>query len=75
LEHSEAPDIRPGRQAERGKSSKAFVANRSRRGFYGRIVWTSGREFGPKREGRDRAMKGMYKGVKAGRDRSEIDTA
>lgn len=53
---------------------KHFVANKSRRGFY-RVVWTSGWEFGPERERRDRAVKGMYKGVKAGRGRSEIDTA
>lgn len=66
--------LRIWRQAERGKCRKHFVANRSRRGFY-RVVWTSGREFGPERERRGRAAKGMYKGVKAGRGRSEIDTA
>lgn len=69
LEHFEAPDMTSVENRR-----KRFVANRSRRGFY-RVAWTNGREFGPERERRVRVAKGMYKGVKASRGRSEIDTA
>lgn len=62
-------DVRPSVENCR----KRFVTNKSRRGFY-RVVCTNRREFGPERERRDQAVKGMYKGVKTGRGRSEIDT-
>lgn len=69
LERSEAPDMTSGRAWKIVESVSSLT------GVVEDFVWMNGREFGPERERRDQTVKGMYKGVKAGRGRSEIDTA
>lgn len=65
-------NVRPSVENRR----KRFVAGRSRRGFYRVAKRKRMREPGPERGRRETAgQREMYKGVKAGRGRNEIDTA